>query len=111
MRGQFAAMGVQESDDPNGLLRGTAFGVVCHSANYFTFHTAGPHAGTVFYVDHDDWQDKPIAKTFTDFLALILRDPADFLFNVGCYTRYSDGKTDTQWIPKEYVPDAGQNGI
>jgi hypothetical protein len=110
MRDQFTAMGFEESHDPDGLLRGVAFGVVCHSSNYFTFQTEGPHAGTVFYIDHDDWQDRPIAKSFTEFLELILRDPADFLLNVGCYTRYSDGKTDTQWVPKEYVPDAAQNG-
>ncbi|PHR92738.1 MAG: hypothetical protein COA78_33285 [Blastopirellula sp.] len=111
MRGQFTAMGFEESHDPDGLLRGIAFGVVCHSSNYFTFQTTGPHAGTIFYIDHDDWQDQPIAESFADFLALILRDPADFLFKVGCYTRYSDGETDTQWIPKEYIPDAAQNGI
>jgi hypothetical protein len=45
----------------------------------------------------------PIAESFEEFLDSILADPADFLNHLGCYTRYSDGKTDIQWIPKEYV--------
>ena len=27
---------------------------------------------------------------------------------VGCYTRYSDGQTNAQWIPEEYFADVSQ---
>ena len=111
MREQFAEMGFEESDDPDGLLKGIAFGEICHSANYFTFQTTGPHSGTIFYISHDDWQNEPIAHSFSDFLALIVRDPAEFLYDAGCYTRYSDGKSDIQWIPKEYISDCTHTGI
>ena len=35
----------------------------------------------------------------------IVANPADFLYRRGRYTRYSDGKTDIQWIPKQYVAE------
>jgi hypothetical protein len=36
---------------------------------------------------------------------MVIKDPPGFLYQCGCFTRYSDGKTDIQWIPKEYVAD------
>jgi hypothetical protein len=44
-----------------------------------------------------------IARNFEEFLAMICADPADFLYQRGCYTRYSDGNTAIQWIPKEFL--------
>jgi hypothetical protein len=29
------------------------------------------------------------------------------MYDRGCYTRYSDGKTAAQWIPKQYLNAAG----
>lgn len=37
---------------------------------------------------------------------MIVEDPAEFLWARGCYTRYSDGKSDRQWIPKESLPNS-----
>jgi len=79
---------------------GVAFGEVCFSGNYFIFYK-----GKVFYADHDDCWDEPLAETFTAFLDKICSDPPAFLEDVGCYTRYEDGKTDTQWVPGKYIPD------
>ena len=59
----------------------------------------------IYYCDHDDFNTEPIAESFEGFLSMIVDDPPGFMLQRGCYTRYSDGKTDTQWIPKEYVPD------
>jgi hypothetical protein len=37
----------------------------------------------------------------------VTADPASLMSEeLGCYTRYSDGKTDIQWIPKELVVEA-----
>lgn len=103
MRCQFEAMGVEPGDQPAGVIDALAFGEIPHSANYFTVKLSGPHAGKIFYADHDDFSDAPFADSFADFLARIANDPPQFLYDVGCYTRYSDGKTSTQWIPKEYA--------
>ncbi|WP_339748721.1 SMI1/KNR4 family protein [uncultured Rubinisphaera sp.] len=102
MKSQFEAMGVEQDDQPAGVIDSLAFGEIPHSANYFTVKLSGPHAGKIFYADHDDFSDDPFADSFADFLARVVNDPTKFLYDVGCYTRYSDGKTSTQWIPKEY---------
>jgi hypothetical protein len=95
-------------DDPTlkQYLTGVAFGEIHASGNYFVFVTEGPHAGSIYYSDHDDVQGKPFAPSFPAFLKRIVKDPAQFLYDVGCYTRYSDGKTKSQWIPKKYLADA-----
>jgi hypothetical protein len=103
MRESLVAMGWSQEDMPNWLQEGTAFGEIPHSANYLVLQPRGENAGKVFYADHDDFEPDAIAGSFEEFLDSILVDPADFLNRLGCYTRYSDGKTDTQWIPKEYV--------
>lgn len=103
MRESLVAMGWPEDDMPDWVRQGIAFGEIPHSANYFVIHPSGEHAGKVFYADHDDFQEGPIADSFEKFVDSILADPADFLDRLGCYTRYSDGKTEIQWIPKEYV--------
>jgi hypothetical protein len=77
---------------------GIAFGTVPRSGNYFVLYE-----GRVYYSDHDDVNESPLAESFSDFLLQIVKNPAEFLYTMGCYTRYSDGKSDSQWIPKEFV--------
>lgn len=103
MRDSLLTMGCCEDDMPDWLRHGIVFGEIPHSSNYFVFQPSGEHAGQVFYADHDDFQADSIAGSFEEFLDRILADPADFLNRLGCYTRYSDGKTEVQWIPKEFV--------
>lgn len=102
---EMLAMGSSEDDMPDWLRHGIAFGEIPHSANYFVIQPSGENAGKVFYADHDDFHPEPVADSFEEFLDSIISDPADFLNRVGCYTRYSDGKTDIQWIPKEYIAE------
>jgi hypothetical protein len=105
MRESMTGMGFDEDDMPDWFHRGVVFGQIPHSANYFVVQPAGAKEGRVFYCDHDDVDPKPIAASFEKLLKMIVDDPPGFLDRRGCYTRYSDGKTRTQWIPKEYVPD------
>jgi hypothetical protein len=66
----------------------------------------GPSAGKIFYADHDGWYESAFADDFDRFLAHVSHEPARLLAEeVGCYTRYADGKTDAQWIPEEYFAD------
>jgi hypothetical protein len=76
---------------------GIAFGEISDSDNYFIFYK-----GKVYYSDHDGGDDIPIGEDFNGFLSNIASDPAGFLMNTGYYTRYSDGETNKQWIPKIY---------
>ena len=77
---------------------GVAFGEISHSGNYFILYN-----GKVFYSDHEEWDEALIGNSFDEFLSKIVTDPADFLYKMGCYTRYSDGKTNGQWIPKVFT--------
>jgi hypothetical protein len=105
MRKSLSDMGWSEEDFTDWLRMGIAFCEIPQSANYFVIQPTGKHAGKIYYADHDDFNPDPIAESYEAFLDSILANPADFLYRHGCYTRYSDGKTDIQWIPKEYVAD------
>ena len=71
----------------------------------------GPTAGKIFYADHDGWYESAFANDFQKFLAHVTRKPVNLLNEeLGCYTRYSDGKTDAQWIPEVYFPDVSKMG-
>ncbi len=106
MKSQFEAMGFPSDELPAAIPDSLAFAEIPHSANYFTVKTTGPDFGKIFYADHDDFSDDPFANSFGEFLARIVADPAQFLYDVGCYTRYLDGKSSTQWIPRHYFADA-----
>lgn len=105
MRESMTAMGFDVDDMPGWFQRGIVFGEIPHSANYFVIQPYGDDAGQIFYCDHDDFGTEPMAESFEQFLEVLLTDPPGFLYECGCYTRYSDGKTNIQWIPKEYVAD------
>jgi hypothetical protein len=98
-------MGFEESDMPDWFHQGLVFGEIPHSGNYLIIQPAGKEAGQVFYADHDSFTEGAIAASFKDLLLMIVDDPPGFMYARNCFTRYSDGKTDTQWIPKEYVSD------
>jgi hypothetical protein len=91
-------------NDPDCIRTGVAFATVRHSGNYFVIPVEGPNAGKVFYADHDGWYETHFAESFDDFVSRITSDPAKLLSEeLGCYTRYSDGKTSIQWIPKQFT--------
>lgn len=89
---------IDENELCNFEKYGVAFGTIPNSGNYFILYE-----GKVYYSNHDDMNDSPVTESFNEFLLQIATDPADFLYKMGCYTRYSDGKTDSQWIPKEFA--------
>ncbi len=98
-----SGMGLDDDDWPDWIHRGIVIGDIPHSANYLVLQPDGQNAGNLYYFDHDDFQEDPLAESIEALLEMIIEDPASFLHERGCYTRYSDGKTKTQWIPKEYV--------
>jgi hypothetical protein len=92
--------------DPDHIFTGIAIATVPHSANYFVMPIEGPSAGKLFYADHDGWYESAFAEDFSGFLTRVTREPVKLLAeDLGCYTRYSDGETDSQWIPEAYFLD------
>ena len=44
-----------------------------------------------------------LRKDFEEFITRVTSNPAHLLSEeLGCYARYSDGKTSIQWIPESY---------
>jgi hypothetical protein len=80
--------------------KGTVFGEVSTSGNHLVLYQ-----GKVYYSNYDGGDDTPLAESFFAFLTRICSDPAQLLHDLGGYTRYQDGKTNTQWIPKVYVSE------
>ena len=108
MREQLAEMGWELDDTPLWLREGLAIGEVPFSGNFFVMHPAGADPHRVYYVDHDAFEDAPITANLEALLDWLSAEPANLLYQLGCYTRYSDGETDTQWIPAEYIPNAAE---
>jgi hypothetical protein len=100
---------IPDDDDPDCIKSGIPIAEVPHSGNYLVLSVNGPSAGKVFYADHDGWYEAPFANDFDGFIVRVCHDPVLLLNEVfGCYTRYSDGHTDTQWIPEEYFANVGE---
>jgi hypothetical protein len=97
---------VSAAEDPEQLLSGVAIGEPPQSGNAFVWLQEGPRTGQVFYLEHDDWPQGPFAEDFAAFLAKVLRDPVELLDSLGAYARYRDGRTDTQWIPSQFLDHA-----
>jgi len=107
VREDYEYLDAGEFEDPNCPYRGIPIGEPCGSGNYFLFRLDGPNSGNIFYTDHELGASEPFAHSFYELLNRIATDPVQFLNDVGCYARYSDGITDTQWIPKEFVSGEG----
>lgn len=86
-----------ESTAPEFQKKGFAFGEIVGSGNYFI-----AYKGRIHYADHDGGGNKAISGDIGKFFEKIAKNPAKFLMDCGCYTRYSDGKTAIQWIPEKY---------
>jgi len=91
---------VDEADLYPFQREGVPFATIFQSGNYFVCHR-----GIVCYSNHDGGDDAVWGEDVEAFFARGLSDPPKFLLDVGCYTRYSDGTTDRQFIPEEFLHD------
>lgn len=87
--------------------RGAAvFAEVPNSGNYFLVVLSGEKRGQIVYFDHDGFEFDDFALRLPEFFARVTTEPATLLHDLGCYARYADGTTGTQWIPEEYLSGA-----
>jgi hypothetical protein len=94
---------LDDESDSDHIRTGVAFATAPQSGNYFVMPVEGSNAGKVFYADHDGWYESHFAKDFGEFIERVTTNPAHLLSEeLGCYARYSDGKTPIQWIPESY---------
>jgi hypothetical protein len=94
---------LDDESDPDHIRSGVALATAPQSGNYFVMPVEGPNAGKVFYANHDGWYESHFATDFNEFITRVMNNPAHLLSEeLGCYARYSDGKTPIQWIPESY---------
>lgn len=79
------------------------------ASTYIHWVVRGPNAGKVYWwatTMPPEVNDPPLANSFEEFIDIVCTNPVHFLNDLlFCYTRFSDSKTDTQWIPKRYIAD------
>jgi SMI1/KNR4 family protein SUKH-1 len=101
--------GYEDARMPYGKHDFVAFAHSRGASSYIHWVIRGPTAGTIYWwawtmppLDHEP----PLAKDFGAFIELISREPVRFLNELtGCYARFTDDQTVTEWIPARYVPD------
>ncbi|HEX5245346.1 MAG TPA: hypothetical protein VFW23_18945 [Tepidisphaeraceae bacterium] len=101
----------EDEEESSELILCVVFATVPRSGNYFAIQTSGQNSGAVYYTDHEALLAlrKPFAPDFDGFISRLISEPIDLLTKVlGCFTRYSDGTTTTQWIPAEVQPGSAQ---
>lgn len=79
-----------------------AFAEAPHSGNYFIMPTDGPSAGQVIYCDHDGPNFQTWAPDFHSFLRQFMDDPADQIYQLGCFLRFREQESEVQWCPERY---------
>jgi hypothetical protein len=62
--------------------------------NYFVWWE-----GKVYYSNHDGGDDDPFGDSLSEFLDRIAANPAQFLYDAGCYTCYTrrSGHLENTW--------------
>lgn len=101
------------SDWPEPLPYGpddfVSIGHPCGSWNYVHLVVRGPARGLLFWwpwTMPPESIDDATAGSTAELINALIDDPAFVLNEVFCcYSRYSDGETETQWIPSRYVSD------
>jgi hypothetical protein len=79
------------------------------ASSYIHWVIRGPRAGAVYWwawTMRPKKSTPPMATDFTAFIRLLYERPAHFFDDLLlCHTRFSDGRTPTEWLPARYVPD------
>lgn len=89
---------------PSWVNTAIAIAEAPHSANYFILALEDEVRGNIYYFDHEVLEPELFATGFNEFLArLVYCDAPRLLMHLGAFARYSDGRTDEQWLPAAYL--------
>ena len=103
---------IEELDDkekkellPKWIDSAIVIGEIPNSGNYYLFPIRGIEEGKIFEFEHDGFEFIEVAKDLEAFIESICTVTDSLLSNIRSHTRYSDGKTDIQWLVKNYRYD------
>lgn len=90
---------------PDWIHEYVVVGEIPQSGNYFLMPLVGESRGKVYLFDHDGYVFIERGGNFEEFVDSLARVDAEHLDEIGGHTRYSDGKTEYQWMPNQYLHD------
>jgi len=88
---------------PEWLSDYVVFGEVPNSGNSFLLSLSGATHGHVFEFEHDGFEFIKRGASFATFTESLGTVNDNLLTEIRSHTRYSDGKTDEQWMCVEYL--------
>ena len=91
---------------PEWLEDALVIGEVPSSGNYYLFPLSGNERGKVFEFEHDGFEFIEEGKDLYSFIDKISTVNEALINNILSHTRYSDGKTDIQWLAQKYEYDS-----
>ncbi len=90
---------------PDWIDACVVFGEIPMSGNYLLMPMSGELTGQVFEFEHDGFEFIRRGENFDEFLSWVSTVDDKLLQDIGGHTRYSDGETETQWMPEKYEFD------
>ncbi len=90
---------------PDWISNYVVVGEIPQSGNYFLVPLVGESRGKVYTFDHDGYVFSERGGNFEEFVDSLARVDAEHLDDIGGHTRFSDGKTEYQWMPHQYFHD------
>ena len=73
------------------------------SGNYYLLRTDEKDQSKVYEFERDGFEFIEVADSFTALIQKLITVNDELLTDIGSHTRFSDGLTDTQWIPVEFL--------
>jgi len=80
-----------------------AFGEMVSSGNYYLYIFRNDLKGHVFEFEHDGFEFNQVASRLSDFIKMLCEPTDDTVRDLRSYVRYSDGKTEYQWMPHSFL--------
>ena len=87
---------------PDWLEDAVVIGEPPSSGNCYLFPVRGSYRGAVFEFEHDGFEFVKLSSDIYAFVDRLCTVDEALIRNIAGHTCYSDGKTDTQWIPIAY---------
>lgn len=97
----------EERDEllPQWFEEAIVIGEIPFSGNYYLYPVKGEFQGKIFEFEHDGFEFIEVGKGIFSFLDYICTVTDNLIQNIQSHTRYSDGKTDIQWLAQSYSYD------
>lgn len=95
---------VSEVTPPAWVSDAVVFAEIPNSSVYYLYLTTHEN-GFVYEYSGDGDEFTKVADCFEAFLDYISTPNSQLMETIQCYTRFSDGESEIQWLPQKYLHD------